>query len=66
MVIEVASAMLANWEVRKLYKQDIILSLAVAYCNKARDMLSDEQVGLSEVARHAFVVQWAVGWDLAQ
>lgn len=39
-----ASKLLDNWDMRKTYKRDIILSLAVARCNIARDLLADQKV----------------------
>lgn len=44
-VIDMANGLLENWEYRKVYKADLILALAVAYCNKARELLKEEQVG---------------------
>ncbi|GBF92621.1 hypothetical protein Rsub_05235 [Raphidocelis subcapitata] len=43
MVINMALPLLENWEVRKAYKRDILLALALAYCSKARDLLTNEQ-----------------------
>eukprot|EP00882_Tetradesmus_deserticola_P023043 GHRQ01025074.1.p1 GENE.GHRQ01025074.1~~GHRQ01025074.1.p1 ORF type:complete len:372 (+),score=123.53 GHRQ01025074.1:139-1254(+) len=43
-VYELASKLLDNWDMRKSYKRDIILSLAVARCNIARDLLADQKV----------------------
>jgi hypothetical protein len=42
MVINMALPLLENWEVRKAYKRDILLALALAYCSKARDLLTNE------------------------
>jgi hypothetical protein len=43
-VYDLASKLLDNWDMRKTYKRDIILSLAVARCNIARDLLADQKV----------------------
>ena len=43
MVINMALPLLENWEVRKAYKRDILLALALAYCSRARDLLAAEQ-----------------------
>lgn len=44
-VYDLAAKLLDNWDMRKTYKRDIILSLAVARCNIARDLLADQKVG---------------------
>lgn len=44
MVINMALPLLENWEVRKSYKRDILLALALAYCSRARDLLTNELV----------------------
>lgn len=41
---QLATKLLDNWDMRKTYKRDIILSLAVARCNIARDLLADQKV----------------------
>uniref|UniRef100_A0A383WG92 Uncharacterized protein n=1 Tax=Tetradesmus obliquus TaxID=3088 RepID=A0A383WG92_TETOB len=43
-VYQLATKLLDNWDMRKTYKRDIILSLAVARCNIARDLLADQKV----------------------
>jgi hypothetical protein len=44
MVIDMMPTLLDNWEFRRVFKQDLMLALAVAYCNKARELLKDEKV----------------------
>lgn len=53
MVINMALPLLENWEVRKAYKRDILLALAMAYCSKARDLLTNEQVRTGSGVRHS-------------
>ena len=43
-VLELAPPLLENWQVRKSYKRDMLLALALACCGRARDMLAFEQV----------------------
>ena len=66
MVINIALPLLENWEVRKAYKRDILLALALAYCSKARDLLTNEQVGRAPCAGAANCCHsrgWASGQD---
>lgn len=43
-VFDWANKLLDNWDMRKTYKQDLILALANAHCNQARVLLEDEKV----------------------
>lgn len=43
-VFDWANKLLDNWDMRKTYKQDLILALANAYCNVARELLENEKV----------------------
>lgn len=44
LVMDLAPPLLENWEVRKAFKRDILLALALACCGCARDMFAAEQV----------------------
>lgn len=61
MVINMALPLLENWEVRKAYKRDILLALALAYCSKARDLLTNEQVGAPRPAGCACATSTLLG-----
>ncbi|KAF8073049.1 hypothetical protein HT031_000710 [Scenedesmus sp. PABB004] len=52
-VRDLATKLLDNWDMRKTFKRDIILSLAVSRCNAARDLLADQK------ARRALGARWA-------
>ena len=49
MVIDMMPNLLENWEFRRVFKQDLMLALAVAYCNKSRELLKDEKVGMCQI-----------------
>jgi hypothetical protein len=42
-VSELASKLLDNWDMRRTYKRDLTLSLAIVRCNIARELLADQK-----------------------
>jgi hypothetical protein len=47
-VFDLGSKLLNNWDMCKAYKRDLLLSLVVANCNVARDLLAEQKVSWTD------------------